>query len=148
MRKTISTTVLGLIMTMGLQGQTISSPRKLTINVEPLKSIQVLDPLKGPMGLLTPSDTLRLSVSVLLVDTNNLSKIHVKLGTTLGGNELLENTYTYDLTSAGSLSYFRDRELMTLGMGNHLNSGIFYCEIKLEDNAGHFSTPVKSQSDQ
>jgi hypothetical protein len=147
-KKVISAIVLGLIMTIGLQAQKVNSPKEVTINIEPLRSIQVIDPLSDPMSLLSPSDTLKLSASILLADTNSLSKIHVKLGTTLGGNELLENTYTYDLSPTGSLTYFRDKQLMTLGMGTHLNSGIFYCEIKLEDREGNFSSLIKSQTQQ
>ena len=153
MKKTLSTIVFGLIVTMGLQAQTVPYPREVNINIEPLRPVQILgdvllDSLTNPMSLLTPNDTLLLSLSILLVDTSTISKIHVKLGTTLGGDELLTNTYTYDGTPAGSLTYFRDQELMTLGMGTHLNSGIFYCEIKLEDSVGNFSALIQSQTQQ
>jgi hypothetical protein len=154
MKKTLSTIVFGLIITMGLQAQMVPAPREVNINIAPLRSIQtfgdglLLDSLTNPMSLLTPNDTLLLSLSILLVDTANLSKIHVKLGTTLGGDDLFTNTYTYDSTPAGSLTYFRDRALMTLGMGTHLNSGIFYCEIKLEDSMGNFSALINSQTQQ
>ena len=152
MKKLISTIALGLIVTLGLQAQTVPSPSEVTINLEPVNEIEipdeVLDTLTDPMNLLSPTDPLNLSVSMLLADTNTVAKIHVKLGTTLGGNDLLENTYTFDATPSGNLSYFREGIMMNLGMGEHLNSGVFYCEIKLEDATGNFSEIITSQSDQ
>ena len=137
-------------MIIGINAQTVPSPTELTINLEPVNEMvipdEVLDTLTDPMYLLGPSDPLTLSVSMLLADTNTVAKIHVKLGTTLGGNDLLENTYTYDATPTGNLTYFRESEMMTLGMGEHLNSGVFYCEIKLEDSAGNFSEIITTQS--
>ena len=152
MKKLISTIALGLVMSLGLQAQTVPSPSEVTINLEPVNEIvipdEVLDTLTDPMNLLSPTDPLNLSVSMLLADTNTVAKIHVKLGTTLGGNDLLENTYTFDVTPSGSLSYFREGIMMNLGMGEHLNTGVFYCEIKLEDSTGNFSEIITSQSDQ
>jgi len=152
MKKAISTIVLGLLMTVGVMAQTVPSPTEVTVNIEPVNEIvipdAVLDTLTDPMSLLGPTDPLNLSVSMLLADTNTVAKIYVKLGTTLGGNDLLENTYDYDGTPSGALTYFRDGAMMTLGMGSHLNVGVFYCEIKLEDSTGNLSEIITSQSDQ
>jgi hypothetical protein len=152
MKKVISTIVLGLIITVGVQAQTVPSPTELTINLEPVNELiiseEVMDTLTDPMNLLGPTDALNLSVSMLLADTNTVAKVHVKLGTTLGGNDLLENTYTYDSTPAGTLTYFREEEMITLGLGAHLNASVFYCQVVLEDSMGNTSLITTSQSNQ
>jgi hypothetical protein len=140
------------IIGLNLNAQTVPSPTEVTVNIEPVNEIvipdEVLDTLTDPMSLLGPNDPLNLSVSMLLADTNTVTKLYIKLGTTLGGNDLLENTYTYDATPTGNLTYFREGAMMTLGMGSHLNLGIFYCEIKLEDSTGNLSEIITVQSDQ
>ena len=152
MKKIVSTIVLGIALTVGLQAQTVPSPSEVTINLEPVNEMvipdEVLDTLTDPMNLLSPTDQLNLSVSMLLADTNTVAKIHVKLGTSLGGNNLLENTYTYDVAPGGNLTYFREGVMMNLGMGAHLNSEVFYCEIKLEDSTGNLSEIIRTQSNQ
>ncbi len=152
MKKIISTLVLGLAITVGLKAQTVPSPTEVMVNMEPVNEMvipeEVLDTLSNPMSLLGPTEELNLSVSMILTDTNTVSKIHIKLGTTLGGSDLLENTYIYDGTPSEPLSYFRDGDMLTLGMGTHLNSGVFYCEIILEDSTGNTSLTITSQSDQ
>ncbi|PCI97034.1 MAG: hypothetical protein COB15_08705 [Flavobacteriales bacterium] len=153
MKNVISTLVLGLTMIIGINAQTVPSPTELTINLEPLNDIvipdEVLDTLTDPMNLLSSTDPLILSVSMLLADTNTVAKIHVKLGTTSGSGDLLTTTFTFDNTApGGDLSYFREEEMMTLGMGTHLNVGVFYCEIVLEDSVGNLSIAENSQSNQ
>lgn len=140
-------------ISLGIKAQTVPSPSEVTINIEPVNQLEipdeVLDTLTDPMYLLGPNDNLNLSISMLLADTNTVSKIHVKLGTTSGSNNLMEHTYTYDNHNpGGSLTYSRDGKMLKLGMGTFLNSGVFYCEIKLEDSVGNFSEIILTQSDQ
>lgn len=140
-------------ISLGVNAQTVPSPSEVVINIEPVNQVEipdeVLDTLTDPMSLLGPNDNLNLSVSMLLADTNTVTKIHVKLGTSIGSNNLVENIYTYDnITPGGNLTYSREGKMLKLGMGSFLNSGVFYCEIKLEDSVGNFSEIILTQSDQ
>tara|TARA_R110001592_G_scaffold227755_1_gene484090 strand:- start:545 stop:1006 length:462 start_codon:yes stop_codon:yes gene_type:complete len=153
MIKKISTLMLLLsIITIGVNGQTVPSPSETYLNIEVVNpttlSDEVLDTLTNPMGIVGTNEMLMVSVSMLLEDTTVVSKIHVKLGTTLGGNDLLEQTFNYDENLTLPQSYFREEEMLTIGMGEYVNSGVFYCEVTLEDDSQNQSEVITCQSDQ
>ena len=140
------------VMVFNMKAQTVPSPSEIYLNMELLNPQiipdEVLDTLTNPMNLLTVNDTLKISVSILLEDTNVVSKIHVKLGTTLGSNNLLEQAFNYDANLTLPQSYFREEEMINIVLGEYINSGIFYCQIILEDVEGNLSEITSCQSDQ
>jgi len=153
MKRILITIVLTSIIGLALKAQTVPSPSETYLSLEVLNPVtlsdEILDTLTDPMSILTTSDTMLVSVSMILADTNVVTKIHIKLGSTLGGNDLLDQSYNYDdLNLILPQSYFREEEMVSLGLGEYLNSGVFYCEIKLEDSVGNFSEISTCQSDQ
>jgi hypothetical protein len=84
---------------------------------------------------------------VNLRDTLNISKIHVKLGTTNGGSQLLNRVFVYDLRGNfnDGTSYMRNKKTLYLGLGNFVGLTNYYGEVTLEDIDGDLTTPVKYQ---
>lgn len=154
MIKKVNTLILLLsLFSISIKAQTVPSPTEAYINMELLNPEtlpdEVLDTLLNPMSILSATDTLKISVTMLLADTNVVNKIHIKLGTTSGGNDLLAQTFNYDdYNITLPQSFFREAEMITLGLGEYLNSGVFYCEIILEDSVGNTSVVFNCQSDQ
>jgi hypothetical protein len=152
-KKILISLVFVNILTVGIMAQTVPSPAESYINLEVINpetlTDEVLDTLTDPMSTLSANDTLLISVTMLLEDTNVVSKIHIKLGTTVGGAELLEQTFNYDdINLTSPQSYLREEEMVSIGLGEFINSGIFYCEIILEDSLGNLSEITNCQSDQ
>lgn len=145
--------ILISIITINLKAQTVPSPSESYLGLEVLNPAlipdEVLDTLTNPMNLLTANDSLKISVSMLLEDTMVLSKIHIKLGTTLGGNDLLDQTFLYDNSNLTlPQGYFREKEMVTIVLGEYPYTGVFYNEIVLEDVDGNQSGVLSCQSDQ
>ncbi len=141
------------IITINIKAQTVPSPSEAYINLELVNPetipAEVLDTLLDPMNLLTSSDTLQISTTIILVDTNVVSKIHIKLGSTIGANDLLAQTFNYDGTNLiAPQSYFREADMLIIRFGEFINSSVFYCEIILEDDLGNLSEITNCQSDQ
>lgn len=154
MKQKVNLLILFLsIITISLKAQTVPLPSEAYLNLEVINSVtipdEILDTLVNPMSLVAANDTLKISLSMLLEDTSSLHKIHIKLGTTLGGNDLLEQVFIFD---DGNLTlpqiYFREAEMVTIGLGEYLNSGIFYCEIVLEDVEQNLSEIINCNSAQ
>lgn len=153
MIKKINLLLLLGIITINLKAQTVPSPSESYLGLEVLNPAlipdEVLDTLTNPMNLLTANDSLKISVSMLLEDTMVLSKIHIKLGTTLGGNDLLDQTFLYDNSNLTlPQGYFREKEMVTIVLGEYPYTGVFYNEIVLEDVDGNQSGVLSCQSDQ
>lgn len=135
-----------LFLTVNSYGQNVLSPVEAHFNVETVNngnqplSPENMDPLNMSMG-----DTVKLSIAMQLADTNNVSKIHIKVGTVDGGSDLILKTYLYDIDSNLGVNntYTRIREYITLGFGKIYNSGSFFGEIEIEDNSGNKSIAKK-----
>jgi hypothetical protein len=124
------------VLILGFKGQVISSPTKAYVNVElPNAS--------------APNNHLQVSTNLIVEDIDVVAKIRIKLGTTFGGGDLLTHTYinnSTDLIISNSIN--GTDEMITINLGNHPNSGTFYCEIILEDSFGNLSEPFNCQSNQ
>ncbi len=135
-----------------IKAQTVPSPSEAYLNMELINSTvipdEVLDTLTNPMNIVASTDVLKISLSMLLVDTNVVNKIHIKLGTTSGGTDLLEQTFNYDTNLILPQSYFREEEMVSIVFGEYINSSVFYCQIILEDIAGNLSEIINCNSGQ
>lgn len=143
--------ILGLI-SLGLKAQVVPAPTQSFLSLKLVKKVTIsdaqLNATFNPMAVLSPSDTLLVKLS-MLVDTNAVDVIHIKLGTTMGGNDLLAQSFNYDASNlTAPQTYERRDNRIKIGLGKYLNHGVFYCEIKLEDAQGNFSTITNCQSDQ
>ena len=76
-----------------------------------------------------------------VTDTSNILKMHLSLGSTLDGNELMEKTFLFNNqgTFTDGTSYIRNGFNLEIVLGIFLGLNRFYANIVLEDNAGHFS---------
>lgn len=83
------------------------------------------------------TEEFKFSVSVLLLDTVEISKIYVKAGRTQGGNDLFNSYFEYENnTPANGLSYNRHQKQITLGIGNFINLRNIYTEVYIENTSG------------
>ena len=78
-----------------------------------------------------------LSVSVLLLDTVDISKLHVKLGRTQAGGDLFDGYFDFDDVNPPSpKTYSRDGKHVVLGIGNFTNLRNIYSEFYIENING------------
>ena len=83
-----------------------------------------------------------LVVTVVLQGVEDLDKIHVKVGSTVGGSEHASHAFLLDGTAVPEgLSYKRDGLTLKLGMGTFTDLGQFHVEVKLENLDGELSLP-------
>jgi hypothetical protein len=69
-------------------------------------------------------------VSVLLSDTNNISKIYVKLGRTEGGSELFDNFFLFDQSSQPhGISFTRNKFYVVMELGEFSDVNELFCEV-------------------
>lgn len=144
--------ILILISIFNIRAQTVLPPSDTYINLELVSKVVVPDSLLNsffnPMNALSPTDTLLVSVTMIVPDTNVINKIHIKLGSTLGGNDLVDQQFIYDTVLNSPQVYERESDMIKICFGEYLNSSLFYCEVKLEDHLGNFSTTTNCQSNQ
>jgi hypothetical protein len=82
-----------------------------------------------------------------LTDTNNISKIHIKMGTTLSGSEVFSYVFDYDQTTNLPIGfhYARNGMEITLKVSGY-SYGYYYYEAKLEDGSQNFSASEQTNS--
>jgi len=92
------------------------------------------------------SQLLKGTMVIEVSDTTNISKIHVKIGSTEGANDLFSQTFNYDVSDSlslpASMTYKREGKVIYLGVGNYTGLNHFFGEAKLEDNAGIIGTAI------
>jgi hypothetical protein len=81
---------------------------------------------------------------VLLVDTINVFKIHLRLGTTDSIFNLLNKNFVFNVQGnfQDGTSYQREGKLLKFGLGNYNGLNNFYGEVKIEYNQNHFSNTL------
>lgn len=75
-----------------------------------------------------------------LNDTINIDSIHLKIGNTYQGSEVMEYSLAFDKTTflPKGVSYYRRKNRITLSLGNHLMNDFFY-EVYLKDTLNNNS---------
>lgn len=154
MKKITNIIILVIISTLSgdLQAQVLPA-KEVQINLSTVVEQEipdaVMDTLTDPFYLLQQESSLKISISIVLQDTNQLSLINIKLGTTSGGNELMEQPFTYDNINPGTgLTYQRKGNFITLGLGVHPNTtnAFYYAEVEIEDANGNKSIIKQTDS--
>ena len=114
------------------------------LKVDTTNTVSLAALMQNPNQSATLSSTKDLEVKVDLVTITDIDKIHVKVGTTSGGNDIAQQIFTLDnaVGLPNSCSYYRDGLVLHLGMGTFNGLTSFYIEVKLEDVNGTFSTPA------
>jgi hypothetical protein len=109
----------------------------------------ILDTLTDSFYLLQTDSTLKIELGMVLQDTTNISMINITLGNTQGGNELFQQSFSFDNYNPGvGLSYDRDGNYLTIGLGifPNLNSAFYSVSIELEDASGNKSTIITANT--
>lgn len=98
-------------------------------------------------SVVSSSQPLHGTMVIEVTDTTNISKIHVKMGTSDGANDLFSQLFIFDVTDSLSLptgtTYLREGKVIYLGIGNYTGLNHFFGEAKLEDNAGLIGPAIK-----
>jgi hypothetical protein len=152
-KKILISLVLVMVLDISIKAQTVPSPTEVTVNLETIGAMEipdaVLDTLTDTYYLLQQEPELKLTLNIILQDTNQISKINIKLGTTSGGIELLNQSFIYDQTNLGAgLSYERKGNYVKLGLGNYDNTtyALYYAEVEIEDASGNKSTIISTDT--
>ena len=110
-----------------------------------------MDTLTDPFYLIQQDSSLNVSVNIILQDTVAIDTIHVKLGTTLGGSELMTAAFNYDGSNVGAgLSFSRSLNNVTIDLGIQPNTtnALYFAEVKLENTGGIQSTVTTTDTSQ
>ncbi|MCX6276180.1 MAG: hypothetical protein NTV09_13345, partial [Bacteroidetes bacterium] len=87
-------------------------------------------------NVLTISDSSIISVimTIQLFEFTGISSLHVKLGTTSGGSDLLDKTFSFDVSGSvgNGCTYSRNENTVTLGLGSYNGLTSYFSEVKLE----------------
>ena len=85
--------------------------------------------------------------TITLMDTSNVSKLNVKVGTSDGSSDILGYNFLYDVYSGhpSKLAYTRNGNVVTLQLGEY-SANIYFIELVLEYTSGTISQPVKWNS--
>ncbi len=86
-------------------------------------------------------DTLNyVSCRFTLTDTVSIVKIHIQLGSSLHGNDLVDTSFVFDATQGlpADMSYERIGNVVTIGLG-YFYPMVYYADAKLEDVYGGMS---------
>ncbi|HET6243900.1 MAG: hypothetical protein H0V01_04440 [Bacteroidetes bacterium] len=80
---------------------------------------------------------------LILQDTINVSRIHVKVGTYNGASNMFNYAFLFDINAGfpGSQSYYRNANTVKLNLGQ-FSAGNYYYETKLEYISGAMSQPL------
>jgi hypothetical protein len=98
-----------------------------------------------PAALTPQGDTLyNIRFAVNLIDTVNVNKINVKVGTTFNGNDIYEGNYYIYEPALSDTSITRDGLRLTGDAGAHFQ-GVYFYKVTAEDFQGTPYTPYIKQ---
>ena len=147
--------IIGLFLISGTLKSQVLPAQEVQIALKPLTPLvisdAVMDTLTDPFYLIQQDSSLNISVNIILQDTIALNIIHVKLGTTSGGSELMTQTFNYDGSAVGTgLTFSKSLNTVSLGLGTHLNTNnaLYFVEVKLEDTSGNQSIVTTTDTSQ
>lgn len=80
--------------------------------------------------------------TIMLSDTNNVSQIEIKLGTSLGATDIMSNTFNYDVTTGlpTAYTYARQGNKLTLGIGNYTELNTYFGCVRIKNATGTWSS--------
>jgi len=118
--------------------QIISGSLEVKAQVAPSFSFELENTYQSATNLLDTIWGKKYIVS--LDDTNDVAKIHLKMGTTSGGGEVYSKTILYDQTSNLPIgfTYSREGDSIEIKAGGY-SYGFYYYEVKLEDDSSNVS---------
>ena len=83
---------------------------------------------------ISDSTSIEVVMTIQLFEVTDISTIHVKLGNTDGGSELLDKTYTFDVFGnvGNGCTYNRMDYTITLGLGHYNGLASYFSQVILE----------------
>ncbi len=98
-----------------------------------------------PSSLTPQGDTLyNIRFAVNLIDTVNVNKIHVKIGSTFKGNDIFEGNHYVYTQAQSDTTFTREGLRLTGNAGDHFQ-GVYFYEVTVEDFQGIKYTPYIRQ---
>lgn len=95
------------------------------------------------------NQTVKAKLVVSVTDATNIAKIHVKMGSTVGGSDLVNHVFTTDplqiVPQDYSFEFFNNKYNLVIGQYTGLTT--YHCEVKLEYTDGQISSPVTYSSE-
>lgn len=89
------------------------------------------------------STAIRVVMTCQLFEFTGITSLHVKLGTTSGGADLLDKIFAFDVSgNLGNYSYSRTDYTVTLGLGDYNGLTDYFSELVLERNDHSHSDPL------
>jgi hypothetical protein len=136
--KSILLGIIGFLIASSTMAQSLLDPLDIQVIIEPTTDIviedNVADTLIDILDIMSDTDPMLVKLSLNVQDTVNVSTISIKVGRTLGGNDVIENTFTMDNNSPGNgYTYEREGLIVTLGAGNHTDVETLFYEVYFED---------------
>lgn len=147
MKKLFFLTFLSFIFGLGFAQQNILPAQNLRVHLNVAPSVSRLlreippDSVSSVMGNLPFDCTYIVSLS----DTVNIDSIEVKLGSSVGSNDLFAKTFEFDGASTNSdgTTYTRSGNTVRLYLGSFSGLNTYVAEVRLKDGAGNLSGPVR-----
>lgn len=80
------------------------------------------------------SSLIQVIMTIQLFEVTGINSLHVKLGTTNGGSDLLDKTFDFDVSGSvgNGCTYSRTDYTVTLGLGSFNGLTSYFSEVKLE----------------
>jgi len=131
MKLTITVLLLAVIFYSGRAFAQNTYPI-LSTSVETVCSANCID--QDSIPYLSDSTAIQVTMTVQLFETTGIESIHVKLGTSSGASDLLDKTFSFDVSGSvgNNCTYSRSDYTVTLGLGTFNGLTSYFSEVTLE----------------
>ncbi len=142
------------LLIFSIQGQSFQSLRDIQISLTPVSTILDIDSsildnqaaVDSVCYAYYHNEEFIVKVSVLLLDSTQVGKIHIKLGRTEGGSDIFDDYFVFDNNTPGGVkSYERNLMHIIMGLGVFENLNHIYASVYLESTIGTTSEVIYRQ---
>lgn len=136
----ISLFILSLLISINSYSQEVISELQLEVGVI---GIDILDPT---LNTIEAIGSQRVVVEANLIDGLSINKVHYKIGTSLGGNDVKYGFVTIgDLISENNVGFVYTGNEFKMNLIPNLQSQNLYIELYIEDYDGNMSATSKAE---
>ena len=125
--------------------QTIESAQDPQFMLEPITvnvDLTLSDTTANPMDLLD-NTPVEVYVSFNVIDTLDIDSIHISVGTTPSGNEMInQQVIPFDGSGTTAIPYNREEQTILLDLGQQTNLVHLFGTIYFTNNQGHRSETI------